>query len=121
MIVPESALARLAEVVPQFLDAENLAGFLLDGLGSVLPDQFEDFPHPANDVVGVVWIVGDDAVAVDLEWVATGVGYPRPTVGPAPGGDMETSSSNSGGQSGIAISPLAKRTSHLPNATPMVY
>ena len=73
VVVPEAALARLAEVVPQFLDAENLAGFLLDGVGPVLPDQFEDFADPANDVVGVVGVIDEDAVPVDLERVASGV------------------------------------------------
>ena len=56
MVVPEATLARLAEIVPQFLDAENLAGFLLDGLGPVFPDDFEDFPNPSHDVVGMVGV-----------------------------------------------------------------
>ena len=44
MIVPEASLARLAEVVSQFLDGENLAGFLLNDLGPVRPDQFKTLP-----------------------------------------------------------------------------
>ena len=70
MIVPEAALSRLAEVVSQFRDAKYLAGFLLDGLGPVLPDQFENFPHPANNVVGMVGIIWNDAVPIDAEGIA---------------------------------------------------
>ena len=65
VVVPEAALARLAEVVPQVGHAEDLAGFLLDGVGPVLPDHFEDITDSANDVVGVVGVIDEDAVPVD--------------------------------------------------------
>jgi len=72
VVVPEAAHPRLAEVVPQFGHAEDLAGFLLDGVGSVLPDEFEDITDSPDDVVGVIRVIDEDAVPVNAEAIAFG-------------------------------------------------
>jgi hypothetical protein len=67
MIIPEAALARFSEVIPQFLNAEDLAGFPFDGLSAVLPEHLQDLPRAADNVIWVVGVVYQDTVMVNAE------------------------------------------------------
>jgi hypothetical protein len=49
MIKPETTIARFAEIISEFFATKNLADFLLDGLGSILPDDFKYISN-ATDV-----------------------------------------------------------------------
>ena len=69
MIIPEATLAGLAEIIPQFPNAEDFAGFLFDSLSVVLPEQLQHLPHAADDVIGMIGIVYEDAVLINAEWI----------------------------------------------------
>src|SRR5262245_42416237 len=69
VIVPEPSLARLAEVFPQVLHAENPANFFLDYLGMVVPDDVKEIFHPPYDVLRLASIIDEDAILVDTKRV----------------------------------------------------
>src|SRR5439155_20939138 len=80
MVIPEASLIRFAEVVSQFPYADDFTGFLLDGSGSILPDDFENIPHPSNDVRLMLRVIDEDAIPVAAEGVAFGRPRQRQTV-----------------------------------------
>ncbi|OPZ49300.1 MAG: hypothetical protein BWY92_01445 [Firmicutes bacterium ADurb.BinA052] len=71
MVLEESR--RLAEVITQVGDTEDVAGLLFDLVGFVLPEQVEDLAHAADDVVPVrpvaveTGVVHQDAVPGNTE------------------------------------------------------
>ncbi len=73
MVLEESR--RLAEVITQVGNTEDVAGLLLDLVGFVLPEQVEYLAHAADDVVPVrpvaveTGIVHQDAVPGDTQRV----------------------------------------------------
>ena len=59
----------LGEVVAQAGAFEDLAGFLLDVSGLVAPDEVEHLADVGDDVVGVAFVVYEDAVEGDGDGV----------------------------------------------------
>jgi len=71
MVVPEPACGGFAEVVPQGLHPEDLAGLLLDGIGPIAPDNREYIADAGDDVVGMPFVIDKDAVCIDCEGVVS--------------------------------------------------
>ena len=67
-----SAGFLLGEVVAQGADAEDLAGFLLDGGTAVAPDDGEGVADAGDDVLGVAGIRNEDAGPGDGQRVVVG-------------------------------------------------
>ena len=64
---------RPAKILTQISDTKDFAGFLLDGLGTIPPEEVQHLPHPADDLVLVglsslrAGVVNEDPVPRDAE------------------------------------------------------
>jgi hypothetical protein len=106
-------------IVPQLGHAEDLAGFLLDGVGPVLPDEFEDITDSPDDVVRVFGVIDENAVPVDAERVAMWVLCGRETVRFLEHARRaDTQGIERVGRVGAGFPPVAKRTSQRPSTQP---
>lgn len=70
-VVAEEA-GRLAEPFAQGLHAEQGAGFVFDGLGAILPDDFDDLADAALDVQRMIRVIHEDAVPRDADGIRGG-------------------------------------------------